>query len=68
MYYQAKSLIGQEWAACGGGGLVVTVNRNDDFEIAECLLLQADKRLVNEVCAFVGWQTDSYARRWHGIS
>ena len=45
MHDHAKSWIGQEGAASGSRFHIVTVNRNDGFEVAEGLPLQAIQEL-----------------------
>jgi len=62
MHDHAEAWIGQKGAASGSRFPIVTVNRDDGFEIAEGLSLQAIKRLGDEIGAPVDWQSHSDAR------
>src|SRR5215831_16092478 len=59
----SESWINQEGAAGGSRFRIATVNRDDGFEIAEGLSLQAIKCLSNEISALVDWQSHSDAWR-----
>ena len=58
----AESRIDQEGAASGSRFRIVTVNRDDGFEIAEGLSLQAIKSFGDEIGALIDWQSHSDAR------
>jgi hypothetical protein len=58
----AESWIHQEGPASGSRFQIVTINRNDDFEIAEGLSLQAIKTLGDEISALIDRQSHSDAR------
>jgi len=58
----AESWIHQEGAASGSRFQIATINRDDDFEIAEGLSLQAIKALGDEIGALINWQSHSDAR------
>jgi hypothetical protein len=58
----AESWIYQEGAASGSRFQIATINRDDDFEIAEGLSLQAIKTLGDEISAPIDWQSHSDAR------
>jgi hypothetical protein len=58
----AESWIGQEGAAGSSRFRIATINRDDGFEIAEGLSLQAIKTLGNEIGALVDGQ--SHSDRW----
>ena len=62
MHDHPESWIGKKGAASGSRLLIVTINRDDGFEIAERLLLQAIQSLGDEIGAFVDWQSHSDAR------
>ena len=62
MHDHAESRIGQERAASGGRFLIVAVNRDDGFEIAEGLSLQTIKSFGDEIGALIDWQSHSDAR------
>src|SRR5262245_66511568 len=49
----AESWIHQEGAASGSRFQIATINRDDDFEIAEGLSLQAIKTLGDEIGALI---------------
>jgi hypothetical protein len=63
MHDHAKSWIGQKRATGFSRFPIVTVNRDDSFEVAERLLLQAIKSLSDEIGAPVDWHSHSDARR-----
>jgi hypothetical protein len=58
----AEAWINQEWAASGSRFQIATINRDDNFEIAEGLSLQAIKTLGDEIGALIDWQSHSDAR------
>jgi hypothetical protein len=58
----AESWVHQEGAASGSRFQIATINRDDDFEIAEGLSLQAVKTLGDEIGALIDWQSHSDAR------
>jgi hypothetical protein len=62
MNHHAKSGIDQKWPAGSSRFLIATINRDDRFEIAEGLSLQAIKTLGDEVGTFINGQSDSDAR------
>jgi hypothetical protein len=63
MNHHAESWIGQEGTASGSCFRITAVNRNDGFEIAEGLSLQAIKSLGDEIGALIDWQSHSDAWR-----
>jgi hypothetical protein len=62
MHDHAKSWIGQKRATSFSRFPIITVNRDDSFEVAERLLLQAIESLNDEIGAPVDWQSHSDAR------
>jgi len=58
----AESWIHQEGAASGSRFQIATINRDDDFEIAEGLSLQAIKTLGDEIGALIDGQSHSNTR------
>ena len=58
----AESWIDQEGPASGSRFCIATVNRDDGFEIAEGLSLQAIKSLGDEIGALIDRQSHSDAR------
>ena len=51
----AESRIGQEGVASGSGFQIITVNRDDGFEISKGLSLQAIQSFWDEIGAVVDW-------------
>jgi hypothetical protein len=62
MHDHAESWIAEKRATSGRRFRIVTVNRDDGFEIAEGLSLQAIKSFGDEIGALVDWQSHSDAR------
>jgi hypothetical protein len=58
----AEPWIHQEGAASGSRFQIATINRDDDFEIAKGLSLQAIKTLGDEISAPIDWQSHRDAR------
>jgi hypothetical protein len=57
-----ETWIDQEGAAGFGRFCIATINRDDGFEIADGLSLQAIKSLSDEIGALIDWQ--SYSDAW----
>ena len=62
MHDHAESRVGQEGAAGSSCFCIATINRDDGFEIAEGLSLQAIKTLCDEIGALINGQSDGDAR------
>jgi hypothetical protein len=54
--------IAQEGAAKSSGFSIPAINRDDHFEISECLSLQAFKAIGDEIDPFIDWHSHRNAR------
>ena len=62
MHNRPESWIGKKRATGGSGLFIAAVDRDDDFEIAKRLLLQALQSFADEIGAFVNWHSHSNSR------
>ena len=63
LHNHPESWIGQKRATGGSGLLIAAVDRDDGFEIAKRLLLQALQSFADKIGAVVNWHSHSNARR-----
>jgi hypothetical protein len=68
MHDHAEPWIAQKGTTSRSRFSIVTVNRDDGFEIAESLSLQALKSLGDEIGTLIDWQSHSDARCRHMAS
>ena len=62
MHNHPESWIGKKRATGSSGIFIAAIDRDDDFEIAKRLLLQALQSFADEIGAFVNWYAHSNAR------
>ena len=62
MHNHPESWIGKKRATGSSGLFIAAIDRDDGFEIAKRLLLQALQSFADEIGAFVNWHSHSNAR------